>query len=51
MIKRKFSCRYVQFNGVNNEEHQRSLVVSGFLHMRMSQNSICSLIVVFLHVL
>lgn len=51
MIKRKFSCSYMQFNGVNNEEHQRSLVVGGFLLMRMGQNSICSLIEVFLHVL
>lgn len=51
MIKRKLSCSYMQFNGVNNEEHQRSLVVSGFPHMRMSQNSIRSLIEVLLHVL
>ena len=47
MIKRKFSCSYMQFNGVSNEEHWRSLVVGGFL----GQNSICSLIEVFLHVL
>ena len=32
MIKRKFSCSYMQFNGVNNKKHWRSLVVSGFLH-------------------
>ena len=29
----------MQFNGVNNKEHQRSLVDSGLLHMRLRGNS------------
>ena len=41
----------MQFNGVNNKEHKHSLVVSGFLHMHMCQNSMCSLFEAFLHVL
>ena len=31
----------MQFNGVNDKEHQHSLVVSSFLHMHMHQNSMC----------
>ena len=41
----------MQFNRVNNKEHQHSLVASGFLHMRMGQNSMCSLFQAFLSVL
>ena len=29
----------MQFNGVNNKKHQRSLVDSGLLHMRLRGNS------------
>ena len=40
----------MQFNRVNNKEHWRSLGVSGFLHMRVRQNSICPSFEAFLPV-
>ena len=41
----------MQFNGVNNKKHQRSLVDSGLLHMRLRGNSTFSLFEAFLLVL
>ena len=41
----------MQFNGVNNKEHQRSLVDSGLLHMRLRGNSTFSSFEAFLLVL
>ena len=44
-------CSEKQFNWVNNKGHQCCLVVRGFLHMRIRQNSMCSSFEAFLHVL
>ena len=44
-------CSEKQFNWVNNKGHQCCLVVRGFLHMRIRQNSMCSSFETFLHVL
>ena len=48
----KIRCSQMQFNGVNNKEHQRSLVYSAvFMHMHMPRNSMCSSFQAFLPVL
>ena len=51
LFTQEYICSKMQFNRVNNKEHQHSLVVSSYLHMRMHLNTRCSLFEAFLHML
>ena len=51
LFRQNNDIKQMQFNRVNNKEHQCSVIVRGFLHMCTCQNFMCGLFEVLLHVL
>ena len=51
LFRQNNDIKQMQFNRVNNKEHQCSVIVRGFLHMCTCQNFMCCLFEVLLRVL